>query len=209
MARFFYALRPDAQAAGALGRLAAGLAAPLGGRALGAHDIHLTLVFVGERPAGDAPTLAGIMTGLAPSAQPLALARLGSFGRGLLWAGPARAPATPAGDAGMPAHASPAPPPDWPLGLAAELQRRLRAAGIGFDERTLQLHATLVRGAANRRRGAPPAFDEFAHALPIVPAGWTLVLGRSDGDSTPQRRYRWEPPAAVIASSHGRHRLAP
>jgi 2'-5' RNA ligase len=250
VARFFYALRPDAQAAGALGRLAAGLAARLGGRALDAHDIHLTLVFVGERPATEAPKLAGLMTGLVPSAQPLALVRLGSFGRGLLWAGPAHAPdgsdtladrpGTPAGRPGAPADATTIASPDWPLALAAELQRRLRTAGIGFDERTLRLHATLVRGAGNRLRrtpadvapaaspaGAPAlrtAFDAFAHALPVVPTGWTLVLGRSDGDSTPQRRYRWETPApnasppscaqaapgpaAVTGSSRNRHKLS-
>lgn len=201
VARFFYALRPDARAAAALGHLAAGLAARLGGRPLDAHDIHLTLVFVGERPFGDAPMLASLMTGLASPAQPLAaaeslaMARLGSFGRGLLWAGPAAAP------------------PDWPSALAIALQQRLRAAGIGFDERALRLHATLVRGARNRQARAPTdpapaamsalhtAFDEFAPTLPIVPTGWTLALGRSGGDSTPQRRYHWRkaqarPPAS-------------
>jgi len=50
MARFFYALRPDARAATELGRLAQRVAGTLGGRPLSAHDLHLTMVFIGERP---------------------------------------------------------------------------------------------------------------------------------------------------------------
>ncbi|MBX3591350.1 MAG: 2'-5' RNA ligase family protein [Burkholderiaceae bacterium] len=181
-ARYFYALRPDAGAARSLGALAARLAEGLGGRPLAPGDVHLTLVFVGERPLEDEATLASLLDGLAPRWPAMPLTRLGTFGRGLLWAGPASprgAPETDDADSSRPA---------WPAQLAAQLQQRLRDAGIAFDERALHLHATLVRGA---RRDARRPLDTFADALPIESGSWTLALGCSDAGSTPLRRYRW------------------
>lgn len=199
--RWFYALRPDAHAAAQLGALAARLAASLDGRPLSAGDMHLTLVFVGERPAEDEVTLAGLLAGLAPRWPAMALTRLGTFGRGLYWAGPDHPKGEPAADTVSPAP--PAPPtaaPAWPAQLAAQLQQRLRTAGIAFDERALHLHATLVRGA---RRDARSALAALAGALPIESGSWTLALGRSDAASTPRRRYRWReapgPGAGTIA----------
>lgn len=178
-ARYFYALRPDAAAARSLDALAARLAANLGGRSLSAGDVHLTLVFVGERPVEDEATLASLLDGLAPRWPAMPLTRLGTFGRGLFWAGPASPRGMPEGDSDTPA---------WPAQLAAQLQQRLRDAGIGFDERALHLHATLVRGA---RRCAGNSLTSFADALPIESGNWTLSLGCSDAGSTPLRRYRW------------------
>lgn len=178
-----------------LGALAARLAASLGGRPLAADDIHLTLVFVGERPTADEATLAGALAGVESGWPALALTRLGSFGRGLYWIGPAHPQgeaASGATDGSAPPFpvGSPAPPgsPPWPAALAAQLQQRLREAGIAFDERTLHLHATLLRGA---RRDVRPGLEAFADALPIESSRWTLALGCSDAGSTPQRRYRW------------------
>lgn len=176
--RWFYALRPDAAAAVRLGALAARLAASLGGRPLSAEDIHLTLVFVGERPVAEEAKLAGALTGIAATWPALALTRLGRFGRGLYWAGPAHPHDAPAEN----------PAPAWPAALAAQLQQRLRAAGVAFDERSLHLHATLLRGA---RRDACPRLEAFADALPIESSCWTLALGCPDAGSTPQHRYRW------------------
>jgi 2'-5' RNA ligase len=187
-ARFFYALRPDPRAATELGRLAARLAAGIGGRPLAGDDVHLTLAFVGERPAADAPALHALLIGLAPHWPPLPLERLGSFGRGLWWTGPADSRG--AGEAATPqagATTGAAQPP-WPARLADELHRRLDAAGIAFDRRPLHLHATLVRGARRDANGRFPALDD---ALPIAPLHWSLTLGWSDAESTPQRRYRW------------------
>ncbi len=178
-ARWFYALRPDPDAALRLGALATRLAASLGGRPLAADDIHLTLVFVGERLVADEAVLAGALAGLASTWPALALTRLGRFGRGLYWAGPAHPQGAPDGSA-----------PPWPAALAGQLQQRLRAAGIAFDERPLHLHATLLRGA---RSSVGPRPETFADALPIIPARWTLALGCSGSGSTPQRRYRWRP----------------
>jgi len=186
-ARWFYALRPDAAAAARLGALAARLAASLGGRPLAADDIHLTLVFVGERPAADEPRLAGALAGIDSSWPALALTRLGSFGRGLYWVGPAHPQGATAGGA-TDGSATDGSAPPWPAALAAQLQQRLREAGIAFDERTLHLHATLLRGA---RRDVRPRLETFADALPLESSCWTLTLGCSDAGSTPQRRYRW------------------
>ncbi len=72
--------------------------------------------------------------------------------------------------------------------LADQLRQRLREAGIGFDERALHLHATLLRGA---RPDAKSALAAFADDLPIVAEHWSLALGGSGANSTPQRRYRW------------------
>lgn len=177
--RWFYALRPDLRAAAQLGALAARLAESLGGRALSAGDMHLTLVFVGERAGEDEAALAGVLAGLAPHWPAMALTRLGTFGRGLCWAGPAH----PRGEAELDTA-----PGGWPAPLAAQVQQRLRAAGIAFDERTLNLHATLVR---NARRDPRSELTAYAGALPIASARWTLSLGCSDAASSPQHRYRW------------------
>lgn len=194
--RFFLALRPDPAAAAQLGALAGRLAALAGGRALSVHDVHLTLVFIGERPAEDAPMLHELLRdlpgwhagaagrpGTPPAQASLSLSQPGRFGRGLLWLGPSDPDAQLSG---------------WPARLAAQLGRRLHAAGIAFDERPLRLHLTLVRGA-RAASALDPAFpfDRVAHALPIVPRTWTLALGWAGANSDAHRRYRWlaAPPA--------------
>ncbi|MBN9427962.1 MAG: hypothetical protein J0H09_15775 [Burkholderiales bacterium] len=170
--RFFFALRPDPQAAAALAGLAVRLAAQVGGRPLAAVDLHLTLAFVGARNAADTARLADMLDGLLPAVQaaqppciPFALSQLGAFGPKLLWIGPAQ-------------------PIDWVQALSDGLRRRLTEAGVDHDERPLRAHLTLLRGA----RRATAARGTVA---PIAPAGWTLCLGWSGLDSTPQRRYQW------------------
>lgn len=202
--RFFFALRPDAVAAGELAALAEGLAGRHGGRALAAADIHLTLAFVGRRERADQEKLAALLQGLpaqigndgtgaaaAPSDGPIRLERLGTFGRGLLWIGP---PATM--QRGHDAN-GPAGP------IAGEIRTRLRAAGIDFDARPLVLHATLVRGArapasglaglAGRTGGRRIiAADDGATVDPAVVArAWSLALGFSGDPPATGRRYRW------------------
>ena len=184
-ARFFYALRPDPEAADALAALAARVAARWGGHAFAADDIHLTLAFVGMRALDEQPALAAILQGLAPRvapAPPLALSRLGSFGHGVLWLAP---PPQARNDATF-AHA-----------LAHEIRRRLGAARIDFDARPLKLHATLVRGARNF--GADEATtgtdDGLLAPEPIVAREWSLALGAGLPNPSDGRRYRWWTPA--------------
>ncbi len=201
-ARFFYALRPDSGAAGELAAIAAQAAARWGGRAFAAPDIHLTLAFMGMQPLEDRPALEAILHGLpsqyggasgtrdAAADDPpiddvdtlaaLELSRIGSFGHGVLWVGPAKPPGA----------ASPAPP--FVHRLARQIRERLRTAGIAFDDRPLKLHATIVRGA----RG----FVEdrvSVTGLPVIARSWSLALGASTPGSTPQRRYSWWGPPAT------------
>ncbi|MCD6672572.1 MAG: hypothetical protein LT106_06920 [Burkholderiaceae bacterium] len=222
-ARFFYALRPDPAAADQLAAIAAQAATRWGGRAFAAPDIHLTLAFVGMQPVERQPALQAILQGLparfhvpddsratAADAQrtadadpipALSLSRLGSFGHGVLWIGPAKQ-ADGAGSGRSFAHR-----------LAQEIRARLRDAGIAFDDRPLKLHATIVRGARGftDERGVDLAGTEEAGdagagrlavaASPIVVARtWSLALGASYADSTPLRRYRWWGPAAPAGS---------
>ncbi|MCO5101989.1 MAG: hypothetical protein M9885_14040 [Burkholderiaceae bacterium] len=202
-ARFFYALRPDRAAADELATLAVEAAERWGGHPFAAPDIHLTLAFVGTRRLEERPTLEAILRGLprrfeasdAPAdggddgGSRLALSRLGSFGRGVLWIGPpADEPRAP--PAGTFAHR-----------LAHEIRARLRAARIDFDDRPLQLHATLVRGAKTFGRpwnagGSGDAGTREPAPRRIVARTWSLALGASGADSTPQHRYRWTHPGA-------------
>ncbi len=209
-ARFFYALRPDPAAADELAALARDVAARWGGHAFSAQDIHLTLAFVGLRPLEDQPALEAILHGLpvrietrgtsspgspggdrsapedANGDRPrdvLALSRLGCFGHGVLWIGPPSHPREAAPAAGTFAHR-----------LADAIRERLRAAQIDFDDRPLKLHATLVRGGAQAFGRQASADETDVPATPpggIVPDAWSVVLGASASDSTPQRRYRW------------------
>ena len=241
-ARFFYALRPDATAAKALAAIAVRAAARWGGHAFAAPDIHLTLAFVGMRPVEQQPALQAILQGLparfdvsgnprtrgdadadaadgsgVESLPALALSRLGSFGHGVVWIGPASRTDPPA--------------PGFAQALAQEIRSRLRAAQIAFDERPLKLHATIVRGArgfgderrseradaagaskgdasgvsgVHRLAAASSAIDAASTidaSLPIVARAWSLALGASDGASTPSRRYRWWAPAATASAT--------
>lgn len=223
-ARFFYALRPDPAAADRLAALAVQAATRWGGRAFAAPDIHLTLAFVGMQPVERQPALQAILQGLpacfsvpddsraatAVDAQPAAdaasipalpLSRLGSFGHGVLWIGPAKRPEG-AGPMRSFAHE-----------LAREIRARLRDAGIAFDDRPLKLHATIVRGARGftddradtDTAGSAAAGDAGAGGLPvasspIVARKWSLALGASYADSTPLQRYRWWGLAAPASS---------
>lgn len=189
-ARFFFALRPDAGSATALAATARRLADSFGGRPLAANDLHLTLVFVGMRPVGDAQRLAAMLEAVpgrvADEALPLALSELGSFGRGVLWMGPGERSEQSARERAV--HALVA---RW----VRVLRGRLGDEGIEFDERPLRMHVTLVRGA----RGFEPRSTDPRNRpgdtsgnVPVVePASWTLALGASYPDSTPGKRYRW------------------
>lgn len=207
-ARFFYALCPDATAADGLAALAAGAAARWGGSAFAAADIHLTLAFVGLRPLEEQPALEAILQGLptrfdgagAAAVSPagerqagdvgpipaLELSRIGSFGHGVLWIGPP----------GQPRWASPAR--TFAHRLAHEIRERLRAAGVGFDDRPLKLHATIVRGARDFVADPAPDAPDAPQACPILVRTWSLALGASAPDATPLRRYRWwSPPVSA------------
>lgn len=170
---------PDDEAAGRLAGIAAGIAAGCGGRAVPAPDLHLTLAFIGAWPLADEARLIDAMTRAADAGDPsprarFELARLGSFGRGLVWIAPATEP-------------------PWLRAEAARLRASLAERRITFDVKPFRPHMTLVRGARDeswRTRAVT--------AQPV--AGWTVALGRSV-PSAGKPRYRWHRHRDVIPRS--------
>jgi RNA 2',3'-cyclic 3'-phosphodiesterase len=95
------------------------------------EGLHLTLAFLGQRPAGVLPVLEGIATAVAGRHGGFALTTggLGSFSRSgttrLLWLGLASSPALTV--------------------LAEDLRRNLLAAGEAIDTKPFHPHVTLAR----------------------------------------------------------------
>ena len=95
------------------------------------EGLHLTLAFLGQRPTGSLPGLAGIAAAIAHRHQDFALTTggLGSFSRSgttrLLWLGLGPSPAL--------------------VALAEDLRRTLLAAGEAIDIKPFHPHVTLAR----------------------------------------------------------------
>ena len=95
------------------------------------EGLHLTLAFLGQRPAGSLPGLEGIATAIAQhhGAFALTIAALGSFSRSgttrLLWLGLAPSPALAV--------------------LTEDLRRHLLAVGEAIDTKPFHPHVTLAR----------------------------------------------------------------
>lgn len=82
--RLFYALWPDAATRTAL----AAWQASLGGKPTRADKLHLTLAFLGQRPASALPTLRDILADMPARAMPLAFDHVSHFPRlAIAWAG--------------------------------------------------------------------------------------------------------------------------
>jgi 2'-5' RNA ligase len=172
--RFFVALRPDAPAATRLAGIGADLAMRCRGKALAADDLHVTLAFIGDRPATEAEYLSALLAGLPRTLPGFPLGSIGHFGSTLLWAGPSQTP-------------------DWLATLAETVRARLHAAGVQFDRRALRPHLTLVRNA--RERGlAKAASGPLAESVQV--SEWELALGGTHEAATPLQRYRWQLPPA-------------
>jgi 2'-5' RNA ligase len=153
--------------------------APAGVRRIPAHDLHLTLAFLGTRVERDAAAVAGLLPGLA-RAHPVGSLRT----TGALWLGPRRPSVLAVAiDAG-----------DELTALRGALVAAL-AAAVGFEDerRPFRPHVTVGRvgGGARARAGAialdpPPALTLAAQAL---------TLYRSGGADPREARY--EPLARV------------
>ena len=129
MARLFFAVWPDAPAAGRLGALAQSLPAEVGGRAVPQANIHLTLAFLGELGVERAADAAQVAAAVAAEAAAFAmrLDELGAFRKArVAWAGASRAPAA-------------------LLALQSALEAGLRARGFVLEERPFRAHVTLAR----------------------------------------------------------------
>lgn len=143
MARLFFALWPDREAAAALAALAREVAWTAHGRAVPEANLHLTLVFLGEVPASRAAALQRAADRVEGRPFRLALDQVGSFARsGVGWAGCSE-------------------PPRELLALQASLQGELEREGFAPEARRYAPHLTLAR-----RIGAPVT------AGPITPVAW-------------------------------------
>lgn len=135
------------------------------------EGLHLTLAFLGERPAGGLPALLALGAGVAgrQRAFPLATAELGTFPEGprarVLWLALAPSPALEA--------------------LAADLRGALVAAGEAFDAKPFRAHLTLARlrrPQPLRVLDAPPPAAFTADRLVLFESG-------PQGSYTPQRAW--------------------
>ena len=148
--RLFYALWPDAATRAAL----AAWQAPLQGKPVRAEKLHLTLAFLGQRPASDMPALQELLGHLPARAMPLVFDHASHFPQlALAWAALAQA--------------SPAL-----LDLRAACMHGLAEQGLAprFEHDRFTPHVTLARQAP------PPASQDFA---PIAWQADELVLVES------------------------------
>ena len=156
MARLFFALWPDAQAARALAELSRKTAGAARGRAVPAANLHLTLVFLGEVEAARIASLHRAAGKVGARAFNLTLDQVGSFARaGVAWAGCARVP--------QPL-----------LDLQSTLERELEAEGFASEARRFSPHLTLARRIA----AAVPL-------APVTPVSWratAFALVQSGGN---------------------------
>lgn len=122
--RLFYALWPDGATRKALAQWQHGLR----GRLVPAHNLHITLAFLGNQPAELLPVLKGILNRLDGPSMALELDRLGHFSRSrVAWAGMTEVP------------------PELAQ-LHAALVRELAENGIRHDDRPQFVpHMTLAR----------------------------------------------------------------
>ncbi|MFA9461934.1 RNA 2',3'-cyclic phosphodiesterase [Thiohalorhabdus methylotrophus] len=132
--RLFFALWPPPGLQRALAERAREALDGRRARRVPAENLHVTLAFLGEVDARTRECAEEAAGSLELPSFTLAIDRLGLWARrGLLWAGPSRAP-----------EALPA--------LAAELGRSLEPCGLERDRRPFRAHLTLARKAA----GQPP-----------------------------------------------------
>ena len=134
--RLFFAVWPPEPAAALLHAWAVATQGAIGGRAIPAANIHLTLAFLGHVPAErlDDAVAAGRSVRGTAHALPLTEARYWPRSH-LIWVGPKT------------------PPPPL-VALARELQDALATAGFEPDEREFVAHVTLLRDVP-RLRGLP------------------------------------------------------
>ena len=135
--RLFFALVPDEALRLALGERARALAAALGGRAVPAHNVHLTLAFLGEVERARVPALHEILDAMPRDRFALALDRVGEWPRaGVAWIALRVVPAQLAA-------------------LHAALDAALRGQGFAVEARPFHPHITLVRRPSRRLADKP------------------------------------------------------
>jgi RNA 2',3'-cyclic 3'-phosphodiesterase len=125
--RLFFALWPDVAVRVALDALARRIVVETGGRAVAADNLHLTLAFLGERPAAMVPELCEGVSTIAVSPFRLSLDDVGCWRKaGIAWLA-AREPGA------------------QMLELREHIVRALAALHIVIEERRFVAHVTLAR----------------------------------------------------------------
>ena len=138
--RLFFALWPDDAVRAAIASLAGEVAGETRGRAVAADNLHLTLAFLGERPAAMVPDLCACVSTIGTAAFHLSLDDIGCWRKtGIAWLTAKRA----------------APPL---LVMHDQIVEALRDLHILIDERKFMPHVTLARRieAVVARRVLPP-----------------------------------------------------
>jgi 2'-5' RNA ligase len=138
--RLFFALWPDVAARATLDSLAREIVIETGGRAVAADNLHLTLAFLGERPAAMVPDLCASVSAIDVSPFSLSLDDVGCWRKtGIAWLSTSNsAPQL--------------------LALRERVVQALATLRIVFDERRFVPHVTLARRieAVTARRLTPP-----------------------------------------------------
>jgi RNA 2',3'-cyclic 3'-phosphodiesterase len=171
-ARTFLALWPPRELQEALASRV-GAEIPRSMRAVRAHELHVTLVFLGDvtpAVARDLDVAAAPIVAARPRPA-LAVRGAGSFGpRGrerLLWAGVEDA--------------------DHVLqGLQGELSRACAGLGLGVEDREWSPHVTVARAGRGERPRVPAAFYELDFRFSWIPDGVARVVSRP-GAEGPER----------------------
>lgn len=145
--RLFYALWPDGETRNALARWQQSVR----GRKVPAHNLHITLAFLGNQPASLLPVLKDVLDELPASRMLLELDQFGYFAKNrIAWAGMSVIP---------PELAE----------LHAILNTRLKRLGIRHDERKrFTPHITLARDAHRPDAGQPEAIVWKADHVALV-----------------------------------------
>lgn len=159
MPRLFFALQPEPAQRDRIGAAALLQLHSVGGTAVAATDLHLTLCFLGEVATSQLPALAQAAADLAPLQLGLLLTQVD------WWQGPrVLCLLPPAGD-GLDALAA----------FAARLHHAVASAGVEPDQRPFRPHVTIVRrtpaAAARARRWPAP----LGTPLPITSDGFVLM----------------------------------
>lgn len=138
--RLFFAIWPDVATRAALDSLAREIASETRGRAVAARNLHLTLVFLGERPVAMVPQLCASVSAIEVLPIRLCLDDVGCWRKtGIAWL----------------AASEPAP---QLLELRGHVVQALATLRIVIDERRFVPHVTLARRIESvvARQLAPP-----------------------------------------------------
>ena len=144
-ARLFFAAWPAPEVQRALDGIAHGVQRECGGRAVPAHNIHLTLVFLGDLARDRVTELETLAGRISLPRFTLTVDRVEYWRHNrILWAGVEESPAL--------------------QSLVGEARKVLAAAGFHFDQRPYVPHITLLRDA----RRAPADGRCIAAAWPVT-----------------------------------------